>query len=424
MLTYIKKHYHWIVAVIVFLEMIVYGGFINSASIFIQPISETLDVPTTAYSVAMMPYTVVCFIGTSLSGYLFAHFGYKKTALVSLILISASLVLTANANNLVVFSISKILFGMGYGACFTAGAVYIIKGWFWKHQGLVLGAVNMATGLGGSLMTIVLSASIDASGWRSANYLAAIITAVIALLYLMIKDKPEHMKLNPYGTETGLQNTQKAKVRDHDYPGFPFAEQIKRPMFYMMCIAVISSCVCLYMVSGFVVPHFRSIGFTGNKAASYQSIYMLMLAGAKLVIGFLYDRFGAKPVMIGCMLCGIAGQGLLGLTADPTLSLIGILLFAVGLCMSSIMVPLIAASLFGFEGCMGVNGIFLGLSSFASLFSSPLASLCYDNTGTYMFAYRIGSLVNIGILALFLVMFALLKKEKAHYYATHPEAKS
>ena len=139
MLTYIKKHYHWIIAVIVFLEMIVYGGLINSASLFIQPISETLGVPTTAYSVAMMPYTVTCFIGTSLSGYLFSHFGYKKTALASLVLIAGSLVLTANANNLIVFSISKILFGMGYGACFTAGAVYIIKGWFWKHQGLVLG---------------------------------------------------------------------------------------------------------------------------------------------------------------------------------------------------------------------------------------------------------------------------------------------
>ena len=421
MLTYIKKHYHWIIAVIVFLEMIVYGGLINSASLFIQPISETLGVPTTAYSVAMMPYTVTCFIGTCLSGYLFAHFGYKKTALVSLVLIAGSLVLTANANNLIVFSISKILFGMGYGACFTAGAVYIIKGWFWKHQGLVLGAVNMATGLGGSLMTVVLSASIDAAGWRMANYVAAIMLAAVAVLFLLIKDKPESMKLKPFGAGSTSQNTQKVKVRDHDYPGYPFSEQLKRPLFYMMCVAVVVSCVCLYMVSGFVVPHFRSVGLSSSQAASYQSIYMLMLAGAKLVIGFLYDRFGAKPVMIGCMLCGIAGQGMLGLFTDPVLGLIGILLFAVGLCMSSIMIPLVAASLFGYKACLSVNGIFLGLSSFASLFSSPLASLCYDNVGNYMPAYRIGAIVNIGMLALYLVMYGLAKSEKKHFYQLHPE---
>ena len=81
----IKRHYHWIVAILVFLEMIVFGGLINSASVFIRPISESLGVKTTAYSVAMMPYTVSCFIGTSLSGFFFGRFGYKKTALVSLI---------------------------------------------------------------------------------------------------------------------------------------------------------------------------------------------------------------------------------------------------------------------------------------------------------------------------------------------------
>ena len=421
MLTYIKKHYHWVVAVIVFLEMIVYGGLINSASVFVQPISGELGVTTTAYSVAMMPYTVTCFIGTCLSGYLFAHFGYKKTATVSLMLISASLVLTANADNLVVFGVSKVLFGMGYAACFTAGSVRVIKDWFWKHQGLVLGAVNMATGLGGSLMTVILSSTIEAKGWRAANYVAAAIIAAVAVLYLLVRDKPESLKLKPFGAGSSLQNTKKARTEDHSFPGYPFAEQLKRPLFYLMCLAVLASCVCMYMVSSFVVPHFRSIGFSGSKAATYQSVYMLVLAGAKLAIGFLYDRFGAKPVMIGCMLCGIVGQGMLGMTTDPVLSLVGILIFAVGLGMTSIMIPLIAAPLFGYKACLSVNGIFLGLSSLSSLFANPLASGCYDRLGVYMPAYRIASIVNIGVLALYLVMFAMSKKERKRYYEQHPE---
>lgn len=421
MLKTIKKHYHWIIALLVFFEMIIYGGLINSASVFIQPISGTLGVSTTAYSVAMMPYTVTCFIGTSLSGYLFAHFGYKKTALVSLILVSGSLVLTAFAGNLVVFSISKILFGMGYGALFTAGSVRIIKDWFWKHQGLVLGAVSMATGLGGSLMTVVLTSVIEHKDWRMANLVAAGIVAVIALLYLLLKDRPEHMRLKPYGAGQPMQNKQKARAGDHDYPGYPFKEQLKRPLFYLMCLCVVVSCTCLFMLSSFVVPHFRSVGFSSTQAATYQSIYMLVLAGAKLLIGWLYDRFGARPVMIGCMLCAIAGQGILGMTADPTLSMVGILLFAVGLCMSSIMVPLIAAPLFGYRACLSVNGIFLGLSSFSSIFANPLASLCYDNLGNYMPAYRIAATVNVGVMVLYLLLFHIAKKDKARFYRIHPE---
>ncbi len=423
MIKLIKQHYHWVIAAIVFLEMVVYGGLINSASIFIQPISQTLGVPTTAYSVAMMPYTVACFIGTSLSGYLFAHFGYKKTALVSLVLISASLVLTAFSTNLVVFSISKILFGTGYGACFTAGAVYIIKDWFWKHQGLVLGAVNMATGLGGSLMTIVLNASIEAVNWRFANLVAAATILFIALLYLLVKDRPDQLKLKPYGTGSVLQNTKKAKVRDHDYPGYPFSEQLKRPLFYLMCLAVLVSCVCLYTTSSFVIPHFRSIGFSSDMAATYQSIYMLTLAAAKLLIGFLYDRFGAKPVMVICMIFAVLGQGVLSLFTDPAISMVGLLLFAVGLCMSSIMVPLIAAPLFGYRTCLSVNGIFLGLSSFASIFANPISSMSYDSCGLYTPVYKVTAIINIGILVLYLVMFAIAKKEKKRFYQLHPEEK-
>ena len=421
MIRLVKKHYHWIIALLVFLEMIVYGGLINSASVFVKPISETFGVPTTAYSVAMMPYTITCFAGTCLSGFFFARIGYKKTAMISLTLIASSLVLTGFSQNLIVFCISKILFGMGYAACFTAGAVYIIKCWFWKHQGLVLGAVNMATGLGGSLMTIVLSSTIKNADWRVANFVAAAIVAVIAALYLLIKDRPEKMNLRPFGSGAPIQTKKKAKVTDQSYPGYPFRQQLKRPMFYMMCVAVLVSCICLYMLSGFVVPHFMSIGFSESKAAAYQSIYMLVLAIVKLGIGFFYDRFGAKPVMVGCMFCAVVGQGILGVSTDPILTLIGLLLFSAGLCMSSIMVPLIAAPLFGYKACLSVNGIFLGLSSFASLFSSPLASLCFDIRSNYMLAHQIAAVVNIGVFGLYMILFAMAKRDRIRYAREHAD---
>lgn len=423
MLKTIKQHYHWVIAFLVFLEMIVYGGLINSASVFTLPVSRGLGVSTTAYSVAMMPYTVVCFLGTSLSGLLFARFGYKKTAQLSLVLVALSLVLTAYAQNVVVFGISKVLFGMGYGACFTAGSVRIIKDWFWKHQGLVMGAVNMSTGLGGSLMTVLLTGVIEKKGWRAANLVAAAIVAVIVVLYLLIKDRPEQMGLRSYGFGTVVKNQKKVNRRNAHWPGFPLKEQLKSPAFYIMCICVLASCTCIYMASSFIVPHFTSLGFTGEEAALYQSTYMLTLAVFKLAAGYFYDRFGAKPVMAVCMTCAIVGQGMMGMTADPTLCFVAVLIFSVGLCMTSLMVPLLATPLFGYKACLSINGIFLGLSSLASIFANPLSSLCYDNTGTYGLGFRIAAIVNIGVFALYLLLFAISKKERARYYALHPEEK-
>lgn len=420
---WLKKQYHWVIAALVFLEMIVYGGLINSASVYTLPISESLGISTTTYSVATMPYTVVCFIGTCLTGYLFSRFGYKKTALTALGLVALSLVLTANAKSVWMFCLSKILFGLGYGTCFTAGSVRIIKDWFWKHQGLVLGAVNMATGIGGSLMTVLLTNVIENRDWRVANLVAAAIVASIGLLYLLIKDRPDDLGLRPYGFGTKVDAKKKSANPDPRWPGFSFSEQLKRPAFYLMCVCVLASCTCIFMTSSFVIPHFRSIGFNPEEAATYQSAYMLTLAVTKLAMGFFYDRFGAKPVMITCMSCAIAGQFLLGQTADPALSLVAILIFAVGLCASSLMVPLLATPLFGYKASLSINGIFLGLCSLAPLFSNPLSSLCYDNTGIYGLGFRIASMVNIGVFALYFLLFAISKKERARYFARYPEEK-
>lgn len=408
----IKRHYHWLVAVLVFLEMVVFGGLINSASVFIRPISESLQVATTSYAVALMPYTVSCFVCTSMSGFFFGRFGYKKTAFYALLIIIGSLMLTAVSKNLIMFCISKILFGIGYGACFTAGSVRIVREWFWKRQGLVLGAVSMATGLGGSLLTIVLTNTIQKSGWPAANILAAGLVAFIALLYLLfMKDRPEQLGLRPYGQGEPLKNIKKQQY--HDSPDMTLKDYLRYPKFYIMCACVLCSCICIYTSTSFISPHFQAQGYSPERAATFQSIHMLALAIIKLTVGFLHDKFGVKPVMIGCMLCAIISQLALGMTSDPTLSMIAVILLSGGLCMTSIMIPLIAAPLFGHKACLQLNGIFLGMSSFAALFSNAISSMSYDRFGSYAPVYRIAPFINMGILAAYLLMFTAVKKKRS-----------
>ena len=109
MIKRIRQNYHWVVAFLVFLQMIVFGGLLNSASVYIIPISETLGVTRGSYSLATIPYSITCTVGTMVSGYLFQKFGYKKSAIVSLILITLSLVLTATCKTIWGFCFSKIM---------------------------------------------------------------------------------------------------------------------------------------------------------------------------------------------------------------------------------------------------------------------------------------------------------------------------
>lgn len=417
MLKKIRQNYHWVIALLAFLEMIVFGGLLNSASVYIIPISEALEVTRGAYALATMPYSITCTVSTMVSGYLFQKFGYKKSAIASLILITVSLVITATCRTLWGFCFSKILMGMGYGVCFTAGAVRIVKDWFFKHQGLVVGLVSMSSGLGGSLLTIILTELIADYGWRMANMITAAVMAVITLSYLLLRDRPDEMGLRPFGFGQLPKNKKKARQEDHSWAGFSFQELLRHPLFYVMCAATLTTCVMLYLTSGVVIPHFQDQGFSPADAAMYQSVYMLAVAVGKLLCGALCDKIGPKPITIACMVCAAAGQWILGVTADPALSYVGILLFAIGLCMSSIMIPLLAAPLFGYQACLSVNGIFLAMASLATIFSSPISNLFYDKIGSYSPVFRVAAIVNGGLIAVYFLMFAMAKREKALFEA-------
>ena len=413
MIKKIRQNYHWVIALLVFLEMIMFGGLLNSAGVYIIPISETLGVTRGSYSVATIPYSLACTLSTMVSGYLFQKFGYKKSAIVSLIVITVSLIITATCKTLWGFAFSKLLMGLGFGVCFTAGAVRIVKDWFFKHQGLVVGLVSMSSGLGGSLLTVILTDLIEKYNWRTANMITAIIMAVITLSYLLLRDRPEDMGLRPFGFGEQLKNMKKARQEDHSWAGFSFQELLRHPLFYVMCATTLITCVMLYLTSGVVIPYFQDQGFSPADAAMYQSVYMLAVAVGKLLCGALCDKIGPKPITIACMVCAVAGQWILGVTADPILSYVGILLFAIGLCMSSIMIPLLAAPLFGYQACLSVNGIFLAMASLASIFSSPISNLFYDKIGSYSPVFRVAAIVNGILIAVYFLMFAMAKREKA-----------
>lgn len=419
MLKRLKSHYHWLIAAVVFLETIVLGGLINCYGIFTSPICEDLGVSRGSYAIATMPYTLASFFSTMFTGFLLQRFGYKKCALVSLGLVVISQVITSTAGSLTAFALGKILMGVGYGVCMTAGAVRIIQCWFEKHQGLVCGAVTMATGLGGSLMTIILNAIIESSGWRAANFAAGVMLFVVAITYLLLRDKPEMMGLKPFGYGEGGKKP--GKVSRFRWEGTSLKDIMKRPSFYIMNFCILASCLCIFNASFVVVPYYQDLGYTPAQAASYQSIFMLTLAIAKLLCGGLCDRFGAKIVGTVCMVFAVAGQLCMTLLIGPVFNYLGVMIFAVGLCMTSIMIPLLAEALFGYKPCIVANGIFLAMPTAASLISNPISNLCYDTLGSYQPIFLISAIVNGGITVLYLVLYAMAEKDRRKIEQTQRE---
>ena len=414
----LKRHYHWIIALIVFVEMIVYGGFLNAGSVFIVPMTESLEINRGSYSLALMPRGIVGFFSTLVTGFLFHKFGYRKSAIVSLLSFAGGLILLSSAQSLTMIGISNGLLGLSYGVCTTAGAVRIMKSWFHKHQGLMLGVVTMATGVGGSIMSMTLTEIIIASSWRYAYIFTALLMAVLAILYFLLRDKPEEMNLRPYGEDAVPGKKQTADASHTEWVGHTLQEILKEPQFYLMAFCTFLSCTNVYLTFNVVVPHFQDGGFTASEAAGYQSVLLLCLSGAKLAGGWLSDRIGAKRVTVLCAACAAVGQFLLADVSNPVLCYTGIVLFAMGLLATTITVPLLTMPLFGYRAFGSITGIFLAMISLGSMVAGPIVNLFYDWLGSYAPVFRAAAVIDVVLIGLYLLLFYLCEKEKKHFLAT------
>lgn len=406
---FIRQNYHWIIAALAFFEIIVFGGLSNSVNVFIIPVCESLGVTRGSYSLAIMPYTAACVLSNMFSGTLMQRFGYKKTVLSGLAATAIAHILMPFSQNLLIFGAVRILFGFGYGVCFTAGAVKIIKDWFVRHQGLVCGVVTMASGLGGSLMTVLLTGIVESAGWKTAMFSAAGMVAVTMLTFVFIKNRPEETGLRPYGYGQAPEKVKKVDSARF-WEGLPMKTLLRKPVFYFACFCVFASCACMYVTSQMLIPFLQDEGFGAAEAAGIQGMFLLCIGVYKIFCGALCDKLSAKYVAVGCLAGSVIGQLLLCVGGGSWMYYLGTVVFATGLCMTSVMLPLLAMPLFGQQASLNVGGIFLAMASLGNLVAQPVANVLFDRFGSYVPVYLGAAALHAVVIGCFFWVFGLAKR--------------
>lgn len=414
---FLKRNFHWIIAALIFIEMIFYGGFLNCISIFTVDISEALNISRSSYSISQISRNIVGFVSTLMTGLIYHKFGYRKSSVFFLILSGIAMIMLGMSQSLTMVCISYGMIGLSAGVLGTAGAVRIVKNWFHKHQGTILGMVTMATGIGGSLLATTLTEVTTAYDWRIAQFVTAGIFIVVGLLFLILRDEPSEMGLKPYGEGQISSKKQTADPSHTEWAGHTFKELLKTPQFYLMALCIFLSCLSVYAAFNVIVPHFKDNGYNAADAANYHSIMMLTLSIAKLLGGWLSDRIGAKRVAILTVVMALIGHCLLIDVSNPILSYVGVILLSFGLLVASITAPLLTMPLFGYRAFGTITGIFMAMISLGNMLATPLANLCYDMLGSYTPAFQLAAILDVIIIGLFLLLFFLCDREKKRFLA-------
>lgn len=417
----IKQNYYWVIAAVAVIEMLVCGGIINSLNgLFLIPVTETLGITRGEYSLAFSLSSMMGFLCNLVSGVLFLKFGYRKLISVCLVISAVGLCLFGGSQGMLALCGAALLLGTSNGLGITAGAARIVGSWFRKHHGLVLGIVTAASGLGGSLFSLILSSLIEGVGWRNAYFVAAVFFVATALLvFFVIRSRPQDMGLKPYGE--GYMPKRKGKqykANDH-WAGFTLEQLKKKPLFYLLIIGTFLSCGCSYMAFSVIAPHVQDCGMGAEFAATVQSVVLFGLAAAKLGFGYLSDRIGVKASTMITLVANTLSLILLAFVDGPVSAVIAALVFSVGLTLTGIVAPLLTPALLGYQSGSKAMGIILAMAPASNMLANPLCNSLRDNLGSYVPVFIGTALVSVGVIVLYLVMYAMSAKDRKELEETN-----
>ena len=408
------QRYHWVVAIVAMIEFAIFGGLINNySSLYIIPVTETLNISRGSFSLALNCKSIVAFFSIMLSGFFVSRLDSKKMMILGLCIGAISYTVSSQSQGVAAVAAASALMGLCDGLCATTTVSRVIGDWFHRYQGTILGLVGASSGIGGSLAATALSGVIGSSGWRTAYLVSALLLAAAGVLVLLLlRSRPDNIGLMPYGF--GYQPKKINRRADH-WEGFSMEELFRRPSFYLMLLATLLSTFSIYLAFHVIIPHMQGRGLTQAEAAAQQSTMMIVMAVSKIIYGFLCDKIGTKWVVLLCMVLSVTGLWALTGVTDTNSASVAVLLYSMSLPMTTVLPPLLASSLFGYRSISASLGIIMAMPSLSSLAASPISNLVYDKTGSYNPAFRFAAILGIVTLALFALLFFLAARGRKMY---------
>ncbi|MBR2896738.1 MAG: MFS transporter [Oscillospiraceae bacterium] len=385
------KKYRWIIAVICFLTVMVGLGFCAMKSIYLKTVSEDLEITRSAFAVT----EIIRYLTTAglnlFFGTLITKLGARKMILIGAVSLLCAPLCSAFAQDVWLLYLGGAFLGAGLAWSTTTMVGYVIGKWFPKTRGTVLGVVLASSGLGAALCTWLLRPVVigerfffGTTGWRLSYLLsAALMLPVILLLLAFFRESPKHPE----------EGAAAKKRRGRQWEGMEWNEVRRKPYFYVAVVCVFFVGLCLQSANGCSVAHLEDVGLESDYITNIASYYALTLCFAKMITGFGYDKLGLRITMLSCLTAGTVAIYLLAMVTPetPGMALAYELLIPFALPMETVMLPLIAADMFGEKCFPKIMGLFVSINTAGYAAGALLSNAVFDLVGSYKLALLVFS---------------------------------
>jgi len=314
-----------------------------------------------------------------LAGWIVDRFGPRRLMMAGIVMAGGALVGLAHMTSLWMFYLFYLFNALGYVCGGPLPVQVLLSRWFDRARGKAMGFAYLGIGIGGALVPLLSARLVAAFGWRGALQILGIVIIVLALpLAYFVQEAPDRP------SEVGRQ----------DSPTAPIGHVFRSPAFYLLAVGS----MCSIAAVGGTNQHlklFLSLDqhYTQAAAATVISTVLAFSIGGRLLMGWLADRMPKKHVMLIIYLLIAAAIPLLFLAhAQPAMYAFAAV-FGLGLGGEYMIIPLMAAELFGVRVLGRLMGVVLTADGVAEAVSPMGIGYLRDITGSY----RTGFVVLIAI---------------------------
>ncbi len=371
-------------AICFLMEFFCLGFCSSNVGLYTKAVTEALEIKRSIYSMTnSIRYAVQVLVALNF-GTLIGKFGVKKMAIAGLFSLTASVVIRAVATEFYHLYIGGAFWGAGIVFCGGTMAGTIVRRWFHQDVGRYTGIVMSANGIGGAIAAQIITPIINNGqvfGYRKAYFLSAVISLAISFLVLAF------LRENPAQGPAIQDTAGKKKNRASVWTGLEYAQIRKKPYFYATAVLVFVTGISLQSIGNVSIVYMNDVGLSTAYIATIATVSSLCLTFSKILVGVTYDKKGLKFAMgmchIAALISFVCNILITPSAAGKVFAMTASVLDKIALPLETVMIPLLAADLFGTTSYTKVLGVFMAMNSLGLCLGSPLADLFFDIFGTY-----------------------------------------
>lgn len=397
-----RLFYGWIILGVATITMFATGvGQSHTFSIFVDLIAEDLGISSTSIASSYAFATLIAAFGLSRMGHFVDLYGARKVLIVVVILLGFACFSFGAAAGVITLSLSFMcLRFLGQGSMML-GATNLVAQWFNAKRGLAMSILMLGFAASMSLHLLLAKWLIEAVGWREAWVWMGFMTWVLMLplLWLLVFDKPEPLKLLPDGAET----TDDAQT-SNELIGPTLRGAMRTSSFWIVMAGLFVPAMMITSLFFFQVSIFEQHGLTRGLAASMFSVSALSMAISMPAVGWVLDRSNPKYIFSASLvLLALSLVNVTFVTDTPT-AIFYAVIFGVNTAANMTFFGYMWAQYFGRKHLGSIQGAGQAIGVIgASIGPLPLA-ISFDYFGAYDDALHLLAIIPLACAALALFL--------------------